>query len=407
MELRRNLPFGVLKLTCGDEEVAILKLISCDGEDALMYWERLWKDKGDYEDLPFSCKELMPSAVRKIQAGCSDDQWRRYVPKNARFLAGLPRYTWTKNRYIINEYRKIAAALDGAGLEFLAIKGVCEMLDGNDLSLMRTSRDIDLLIHEDDWVECKRMFEGMGWSEFADSSTRARVDSPIRQRVGTFRRSDGIFDLDVHFAAIHGAKAASRKFTDGLWARKVRAKNHPDLFIPSLYDRYVIAVANAFDLYNWREGHTTKYILDILSISSRIDDVQLLRMAEDAERSMGLGDAVGQATEIAFGFRGMKAEQDGVERHLLHIPVSPYSLLHIDRFKKFFQLVGMLTEFRQIPQVLAYATSRTIIQVCDWFRGGPFPNPTGASPKRDAGSDARNRVSIHLFPSLRIRWYRS
>jgi len=105
LELCQDIPFGILKFTLSDEEVAILKLISCEEDKSIKYWEQLWKNTEDYEDLLFSCKELMPSAVRKIQTSCEDVQWKQFVPKNAQFLAGLPRYTWTKNQYIINEVK--------------------------------------------------------------------------------------------------------------------------------------------------------------------------------------------------------------------------------------------------------------------------------------------------------------
>jgi hypothetical protein len=85
IELSQEIPFGILKFTLSAEEVAILKLISCNGGDAIKYWEQLWKNTEDYEDLLFSIKELMPSAVRKIQTSCEDGQWKQFVPKNAQF----------------------------------------------------------------------------------------------------------------------------------------------------------------------------------------------------------------------------------------------------------------------------------------------------------------------------------
>ena len=71
IELSLDIPFGILKFTLCDEEVAILKLISCQEDKAIKYWEQLWKYTEDYEDLLFSCKELMPSAVKKIQTSCA------------------------------------------------------------------------------------------------------------------------------------------------------------------------------------------------------------------------------------------------------------------------------------------------------------------------------------------------
>ena len=65
IELSLDIPFGILKFTLSDEEVAILKLISCEEDKAIKYWVQLWKNTEDYEDLLFSCKELMPSAEKE------------------------------------------------------------------------------------------------------------------------------------------------------------------------------------------------------------------------------------------------------------------------------------------------------------------------------------------------------
>ena len=57
IELSQDIPLGILKFKPSNEELAILRLISCEKEEAIKHWEELWKHTEDYEDLLFSCKE--------------------------------------------------------------------------------------------------------------------------------------------------------------------------------------------------------------------------------------------------------------------------------------------------------------------------------------------------------------
>ena len=396
IELSQKIPFGILKFKPSHEELAILKLISCEEGDAIKYWEQLWKNTEDYEDLLFSCKELMPSAVKKIQTSCEDGHWKQFVPKNAQFLAGLPRYTWTKNQYIINEYKKIAAVLEKEEIEFLALKGVCEMLDDSPLAFMRTSRDIDLLIHEEDWEKCRQIFENLGWNKSEKPRKWAYLTSPIKLQAETFQKLEGIFDLDVHFAAIHGEKSISQKFTSNLWRRKVKAKNFPTYYIPSPKDRYIIMVANAFNLGNWLNGHTTKYIYDILTLSTQFDDKQFVKITADAERFMKLGDLVRQTTIFVNKINGIHRKHNS-NQYRINLSVSQNFLFYIIRLLLVIQLVKMLFKGNQVIHVLLYFSSRVFLKILNTLKWNPFTNTIESPYKNRPIIDHPNQFSIQLF----------
>jgi len=395
IELSQGIPFGILKFKPTDEELEILKLISSEEGDAIKHWEQLWKNTDDYEDLLFSCKELMPSAVRKIQTSCEDGQWKQFVPKNAQFLAGLPRYTWTKNQYIINEYQKIAAVLDKEKIEFLALKGVCEMLDDSPLAYMRTSRDIDLLIHEEDWEKCRQIFENLGWNKSEKSRKWAYLNSPIKSHAETFQKLERIFDLDVHFAAIPGAKSASQIFTKNLWKRKVRAKKYPSCYIPSIEDRYIITVANAFNLHNWKRGHTTKYVYDLNSIASHFDKKRLMALTIDAEGLLKLGKFVEQSIKIVNKINEKEFDHTEYRKYKLMFSVSQNFLIYIIHLLILIHLVKMIDKVSQAIHVITYLTSRVLSKVFNLFRMNPFSNPKGSENKV---YQSINQFELYLFP---------
>jgi hypothetical protein len=398
IELSIDIPFGILKFTLSDEEVAILKLISCEEDMAIKYWEQLWKNIVDYEDLLFSCKELMPSAIKKIQTSCADGQWQQFIPKNAQFLAGLPRYTWTKNQYIINEYKKIASLLEKENIEFLALKGVCEMLDASPLAFMRTSRDIDILIHEEDWVKCKKVFNNLGWFQSEKSFKCAYLNSPIKGHAENFQNLERIFDLDVHFVAIAGAKSTSQKFTANLWKRKVKAKNFPNYYIPSPEDRYIIIAANIFGLHNWKVGHTTKYVQDLLTISTHFEQKRLIALIKDAEGLLKLGKFVEQSIKVVNKIKKKEIKYIKDRKYKLMFSISQNFLLYITYLLILIYLVKLIDKVSQAIHVITYLTSRVLLKVFYILTGKLFLNPIKESKKINSKSDSQNQFSVYLFP---------
>jgi hypothetical protein len=398
IELSQEIPFGILKFKPTDEELEILKLISCEEGDAIMHWEQLWKNTADYEDLLFSCKELMPTAVKKIQNSCKDGHWKQFVPKNALFLAGLPRYTWTKNQYIINEYQKIAAALEQENIEFIALKGMCEILDGSTLAFMRTSRDIDLLIHEEDWEKCRQVFENFGWTKAKNLYKWPYLNSPQKLHAETFQKTERIFDLDVHFSAIPGEKSISQQFTNNLWKRKVKAKKFPTNYIPSFEDRYIISVGNAFNLGNWLKGHTTKYIYDILTLSTQIDDEKLVKITADAERFLKQGDLVRQFAIFVNNING-NFHKHYSEKYRINFSVNQNFLIHITRLLFMFELLKMFIKGKQVIHVLIFFSSRVFLRVLNMLNKNPLTKPNESSHRNRSLTTHTNQFSIHLFHS--------
>jgi hypothetical protein len=289
---------GNLELTLTEEEVALLQLIADSNHDELDYWKRVWEKVSDYEDLPFSCKELMPSAIKKLQDNTEQKSWQNIAAKNANFLIGLPRYTWTKNHYIINQYKKIAAALEAEKIEFIAIKGVGEMLANSKLAMMRTSRDIDMLIQPKDWEKCKIIFEQMGWKMNIKQHKLGFLNNPVNPHAEGFHNSERIIDLDVHFSAIGGPKAYAEEFTKKLWERKVPSAQDSTLYIACAEDRLIIAAANAYKLHNWKTGQSCKYLYDALSITTELSETEIEKARIHGEQYLELGNTMHQLMNV-------------------------------------------------------------------------------------------------------------
>lgn len=306
LSLHQPAILGNFQFVLSNEELAMLQLISSKSTDALNYWEKVWQDINDYEELSFSCKEMMASAVKKVQDSYSDGSWKDVTKGNAEFLSGLPRYTWTKNQYIINQYRIVAEALKKENIDFIALKGVCEMIANSNLSMMRTSRDIDMLVRIEDWDKCLEVFKNIGWELVPIPESIEFLITPGNPHARTLCNKDRIIDLDVHFSAIGGPRSFSSAFTNHLWERKVRSEKYPDLFIPSVEDRFIISAGNAYNLHNWSQGQTCKYLFDGLLISDNMDPLQIEKTIAIAEQQLKMGQLMTQFVEILERIRGVR-----------------------------------------------------------------------------------------------------
>lgn len=281
-------------LALSKAEIAMLQLLLSPENEALHHWKIFWSEVSDYELAPFGCKELMPLAVRKMQKSVTQSEWQSVVPSHASFLSGLPKYAWSKNKVILLECYKLADQLHKRGVEVIAIKGIAEMIRIPDIMLMRTSRDIDLLIQPKDLEVSIELFQSLGWH--SDQVVNG-VPSPLSEFEGnsfTFDHSNYPFSLDIHFDVVSDGRGQYGDFTSELWLNKLRAPcNHP-IFIPSPENRFCLFLANAFVPDNWTSGLVNKYLFDLLfQLQDMSDDDRVLAKMK-AAKYLNLGDAVEQ-----------------------------------------------------------------------------------------------------------------
>ena len=308
--LTRHTPVGRLDLKLHPQEVAILKVLFAKPENVLSCWEDLWQVIDDYETAEFSCKELMPIAVRKMQLCAKQEVWTKATGNNYNFLIGLPRYSWTKNQYVINKTKSVSAILHKAGIEFIAIKGVSEILDNKETGMMRTSRDIDLLIKREDLVQSAAILAQHGWT----------ITAPINEintlllLAHNFDHADGIIDLDLHIAAFSEFSKSLDTYSKLVWERKTAVTEQGlTVFVPSLEDRLIIAVVNVFNYLEWQKKQHCKYMYDVFRISKQMTEDQLAACIKQADTLFGIGESMKQILEVVheLGLSDLEIERNG------------------------------------------------------------------------------------------------
>ncbi|MFM7023003.1 MAG: nucleotidyltransferase family protein [Flavobacteriales bacterium] len=340
----------------------MLKLLCSNTEEAVLQWKKLWENCNDYERFDFSCKELMPSAVRKLQLG-NEPSWKNSNGKNSDFLAGLPRFTWTKNQYIINQYQSILQLLQQEGIECIAIKGIGEIAGNSTLAMARTSRDIDLLIQEKDKEKCQQIIESMGWKIMPSANPFNFISAPLQQHAVTYINDQRIIDLDIHFTAIAGVSAKSEKFTAHLWNRKVRSATRPGWYIPSLEDRLIMAVANAYNLENWKTGQFSKYIADAIQISSEMNARQIETSISDGEKYLGMGQQMKQMIYVIKEIKEETYAAPSEKKSLLPLRISvpaAFVLNQLMRVDYLRQLITHLFSGTHTIKTIAFIVIRSV-----------------------------------------------
>lgn len=288
------------ELTLSNAEIAMLRLLLAPDDQAFPYWEKYWQAITDYEDSPFGCKELMPLAVRKMQRATDSSVWQSVAPQQATFLAGLPKYTWTKNRIIFQQFQILCTQLASIGVPVMAIKGMAEMLRDPEVMFMRTSRDIDLVIQPQDLVASIELFQSLGWHS---EQVAQGVPFPLSEFDGnsfTFDHPEHFISLDIHFDAVSDSRGAYKEFTQELWdTRKTLPGYQGLLSIPSLQNQFCLFLANAFVPDNWSTGLVNKYLYDLLRQLQDMTPLAKKQAQERAQTYLQMGDYARQIIHLS------------------------------------------------------------------------------------------------------------
>jgi hypothetical protein len=96
------------------------------------------------------------------------------TPLDAR-LAGARRHIWTRTQMTLAAVRPLLATLRGEGLRLMLIKGAARLANDPALAQGRTLRDIDVLVHPQDWERSLGIAKGEGWIATRNDSALANL----------------------------------------------------------------------------------------------------------------------------------------------------------------------------------------------------------------------------------------
>ena len=136
-------------------QILLLKAALTDLETARQAW-RQWEARQELADATSPEVGLLAATARRMPDLAPG------VPMDPR-LVGARRYIWTLTQTTLGATRPLLAALQAEGMRLMLIKGAARLSAEPTLAQERALRDIDVLVHPQDWERALRLAEREEW----------------------------------------------------------------------------------------------------------------------------------------------------------------------------------------------------------------------------------------------------
>ncbi len=232
-------------------QIRLLVAALADPDTARQAW-RQWRAENDLAAADHADVRLLAAVAGRIREIEPD------LPLDPR-LEGMRRYIWAVNQITLNATRPLLATLQAAGLRQMLIKGAARLASDPGVAKERAVRDIDVLVHPDDWDRALEVVYDAGWRRNPKDNDRiTRLKSHAVGLSGPNSRAGGEFDL--HRFAIRQNQCIGQDL--GLWERAQRAHFFGiDLLCPSRTDQAIVTLSQAV-LFN-HLPHPAHWALDV------------------------------------------------------------------------------------------------------------------------------------------------
>lgn len=281
MQLIQKTPIGKILVKLDSQECLMLKLLMCHENEIKQLWKSLWATVADYEDLHFFCKDFMPTVIARLNRHELLDELMPFINGNSHFIRGLSKFFWLKNQIILREARQVSVLFSNTGIDFSFFKGVGRMLEVGGSDLYRISRDIDLLVPWDQFDQSIELLLKNGW-KFKDKVSRGEM-LIIGSKSFTLYHDIHKVDIDLHRSLFDDSFNKNLPLMKKIWGRAKASDDSKHLFILSRRDQILVAIENAFSLFNWETSQFCKYIYDITKILQEMNDDDLKELPKDLD----------------------------------------------------------------------------------------------------------------------------
>lgn len=232
-------------------EGQILLLVAALGEleTARQAWQQ-WSDLQILADASWPEVCLLAAIARRIVDLAPG------APLDAR-LAGARRHIWTRTQMTLGAVRPLLATLRDEGLRLMLLKGAARLANDPTLVQSRALRDIDVLIHPEDWERSLRIAEGEGW--IAARNDTALTNLRRKSAIG-LRNPRARGECDLHRYVLRECTYEGQDLA--LWDRALPARFlDVDMLCPAPTDFALVTLAQSM-LYNAAPA-TPYWALDI------------------------------------------------------------------------------------------------------------------------------------------------
>ena len=179
----------------------------------------------------------------------------------SRRLDGVRRFVWTNTQMTLNGTRPLLAKFCESNVRLMLIKGAARLALAPQLAADRLLRDIDVLVHPDDWSKALELADQNGWRDPRWPNLTTEI---FPYHHGVEIQDDRRCTIDLHHLALYVSRNAGDD--DALWerARPVTLRGLK-MFAPSPADEVLIAIVHGL-LYAGGGDPNADWILDIVPL---------------------------------------------------------------------------------------------------------------------------------------------
>ncbi len=244
------------------------------GNNAILrtHWETLWDGVESYDDLPSGYKMLLPQLIRKVQPLNWSPPWHTIGSTNIEFLAGVPRYAWTKCQKLKRDTKELVAFFSDMKLPFVGMYGLADILSEPETEWNRLNPEIELLVDRKSYLTIKpgllksgyQHVKSIPWSiggqfagvkrQFIHKTTYTKCHLYV-----LYTELDPSFRNLYDDVCLHGQPVKQ----DDICC--------DNLLIPKIEHRMLFAINRVFEVRNWESDAHLMYIKDALKLFGEMD----------------------------------------------------------------------------------------------------------------------------------------
>lgn len=196
---------------------ALLHACLAPPDEVTAHWQR-WRAEADIDHLDDAANRLLPLLYRQLEAVHLDDP---EVPR----LRGIYRYHWCRNQLLLAELRELLAALHGAGIEVMLLKGAALIERYYRDPGLRPMSDLDLMVPLAAMDAACAVLTRLGWTPKLPTDLHAiRTWRTTHALDFTRERNGRISEVDLHWTPLPRATWPDAEAP--FWARAQRTQVH-------------------------------------------------------------------------------------------------------------------------------------------------------------------------------------
>lgn len=243
-----------------EDQLLLLEAALTDSESARAAWNR-WLETRSLDTASWEEVRLLCAIVKRVR---EFDSRSPLLPR----LEGIRKFVWSQTQICLNGTRPMLEALSQGHFRLMLLKGAARLARDPKSAAERLLRDVDILVHTDDWPDVLALAKQLGWRCPGWLRLKPKI-FPYHHAVPVHNRRG--FEIDLHHLALFMCR--NKGDDDRIWERANRTTLQGlAYFAPSPTDELLLEIAHGF-LYSGTPSKASDWVLDVAPLigSNQID----------------------------------------------------------------------------------------------------------------------------------------